>query len=528
MKKLSLFRRLLLFATLLLLVPIGASAQVTIGAGSVPQSFSVLELISNNERGLRLPHLTTAQRDALTPSLADVEAAEGLKIFNTDSKCVEYWNSATWISLCANSFLPLTQPLLEGAHIQPGEAISLELGAATGGVPGAVITYQWQSCTADCHIESNWKDIPEAEGGTNLNLDIAAGELNQTTTFRRQATDGEQTNTSNAAVVTVAIVPLTQPLLLGKEVAIGDAATIELGAATGGRQGNTITYQWETCTTDCHIEANWTKVEGATNLNLDIPAGTFFQDSNFRRVATAGEETHTSNAALVTAVLPALESNARVTAFTNVSYDFQNQELRAFHSTAATNDVMTGLKWLVAGSDRNWKPAPEPNNGRTYRIPVDMIHEYPEEEFLYFRCVVTLPAGNRVTQEFEMMFIRTTDGKGNTVGNYGIDANGVRYLTINRGGDLNGGKIKIMLLNLGVEETDGVGLGDLYQWGRIADGHQRIVWDKNPTTGGNILGEGTSRSVNGDANSQVYNSNGSGQIDPSNSSFYGNFIIELI
>ena len=77
------------FSTLLLaaiiFVPFTTSAQVTIGSGEAPHSFSVLELISN-QAGLRLPQMTTAQRTAMTNTAefqAEAQdAALGLKIFN--------------------------------------------------------------------------------------------------------------------------------------------------------------------------------------------------------------------------------------------------------------------------------------------------------------------------------------------------------------------------------------------------------------------------------------------------------------
>jgi hypothetical protein len=85
-----------------------ATAQVTIGSNKAPETFSVLELISeNNNNGLRLPQMTTEQRDAMADAnfKANPEAM-GLQIFNTCTKCVETWNGAKWISACA--------PVLDG------------------------------------------------------------------------------------------------------------------------------------------------------------------------------------------------------------------------------------------------------------------------------------------------------------------------------------------------------------------------------------------------------------------------------
>jgi len=78
------------------------SAQVTIGADVAPKPFSVLELMGQYETGvfggLRLPQLTTAQRDAISGLSAP--EAKGLMIFNTTTNCVEYYNGTEWKSLC--------------------------------------------------------------------------------------------------------------------------------------------------------------------------------------------------------------------------------------------------------------------------------------------------------------------------------------------------------------------------------------------------------------------------------------------
>jgi len=78
-------------------------SQVTIGSQKASQNFSILELIST-EGGLRLPQLTSGERDslkldALTDSVT-IEAAKGLVVYNTDVDCLEFWSGDKWISLC--------------------------------------------------------------------------------------------------------------------------------------------------------------------------------------------------------------------------------------------------------------------------------------------------------------------------------------------------------------------------------------------------------------------------------------------
>jgi len=107
------------------------SAQVTIGADVTAKSFSVLELYGQYKTGvfggLRLPQLSTADRNTLTGLTSD---AIGLMILNTDNNCVEYWNGTKWVSLCDGGTGSGTTPgggdpgtwngIECGAYIAPG------------------------------------------------------------------------------------------------------------------------------------------------------------------------------------------------------------------------------------------------------------------------------------------------------------------------------------------------------------------------------------------------------------------------
>jgi uncharacterized protein (TIGR02145 family) len=85
-------------------------AQMTIGATKTPESFSILELVSNGNRGLRLPQLTEQQKEDLEQSLITAtDKALGLRIFNLSTKCVETWNGKTWIKECETGIDTQTQ-----------------------------------------------------------------------------------------------------------------------------------------------------------------------------------------------------------------------------------------------------------------------------------------------------------------------------------------------------------------------------------------------------------------------------------
>ncbi|WP_337966643.1 hypothetical protein [uncultured Flavobacterium sp.] len=93
MKK-KLFRKwLALFAILL---SVNMQAQMTVGGKKAPEPFSVLELL--NKGGLRLPQMTTAERNAF--AVKNNDKGNGLTIYNKTTGCVEYWNANRWVSLC--------------------------------------------------------------------------------------------------------------------------------------------------------------------------------------------------------------------------------------------------------------------------------------------------------------------------------------------------------------------------------------------------------------------------------------------
>jgi len=98
-------KNILIFVLALTMSAFGAKAQVTIGDLKDPESFSILELISNGNRGLRLPQLSATEKANAFGIENDVlknagKVAEGLTIFNTTTRCVETWNGTAWIQSC--------------------------------------------------------------------------------------------------------------------------------------------------------------------------------------------------------------------------------------------------------------------------------------------------------------------------------------------------------------------------------------------------------------------------------------------
>ncbi|GAB6120335.1 hypothetical protein JCM30204_14840 [Dysgonomonas termitidis] len=161
-------------------------AQVTIGDGVPPHDFSVLEVsTASTKAGLRLPHLTTAERNAwrdyflgtntgnpVNPSGSGVTADElinapGLMIYNTTNNCVEYWNTLKWVSFCdqpcADEITGVS--ISGGTTILQGATTAVTLTATATG--GTASSYEWYlggspvgTTTANTYtVPQNVKDV---------------------------------------------------------------------------------------------------------------------------------------------------------------------------------------------------------------------------------------------------------------------------------------------------------------------------------------------------------------------------------
>jgi hypothetical protein len=72
----------------------GAHAQVKVGENpETIHASAVLEIESEN-KGFLPPRMTTAQRNAIS------NPAQGLTIYNTDKKCLQWYNGSEWFDPC--------------------------------------------------------------------------------------------------------------------------------------------------------------------------------------------------------------------------------------------------------------------------------------------------------------------------------------------------------------------------------------------------------------------------------------------
>jgi hypothetical protein len=194
-----------------------------------------------------------------------------------------------------------------------------------------------------------------------------------------------------------------------------------------------------------------------------------------------------------------------ITTFVKVMYDFQHQKLEAYKTSGGD---ATGFKWQVSTSS-TFVDIPGAPNSKYYTVPANFYADAvagilsaqteTTNKSLNFRCELSNPQGEVNTSNFNIIFINTS--------NYEKDAQGRKYVTLGKGSggltiaDGSTATMKMLLLSLGQSGTgskangfnegadgyDASDIGDFYQWGRVADGHEHTVWSKNVSTHINII-----------------------------------------
>lgn len=121
-------KRYLFIFIFLFISSLAVYSQVTIGADMSPEDFAILQL-EGNVGGLRLNNLTTAQRNAL--SVVGNSSANGLVIYNVDTKSIEMWNGTRWVTVspvvAANGLVSINDTIKLGGTLQ--NATTLDMGA---------------------------------------------------------------------------------------------------------------------------------------------------------------------------------------------------------------------------------------------------------------------------------------------------------------------------------------------------------------------------------------------------------------
>jgi uncharacterized protein (TIGR02145 family) len=176
----------------------------------------------------------------------------------------------------------------------------------------------------------------------------------------------------------------------------------------------------------------------------------------------------------------------KITTFTNVMYDFQYQTLTTYDAGTPVS-----YQWYAKrrGEPKSEFKGLSGQTSGTYQVPADFVknnqsyilneNDADYNAGIVFACIAKYGDDSYKADTLDIEFI------GTNTASYGTDANGVKYITLNKGG---GGTFNVALLNLGQSDNNDAGdLGDFYQWGRVADGHQTTGWSKDPVSHADII-----------------------------------------
>lgn len=234
-------KQIKLFVLLLITSMATAFGQVGIGTEN-PDSSSILDLTST-EKGFLPPRMTESERDVINNPAGP---AEGLVIYNTDKKCLEFWNSTKWVSFCeAAAPAPAVDGITCSAAFDPATITAGEIYSGTfvlNYTGGNNVAYPAQSFTTEGFTFT-------APAGT---LATGAGTVTYTVTAPASITAGSKTLTIDflgetcTKIVTVAPAPAPAGFMVSSPTYQGISVINSTGIGYNGEvvpSNSTITVQ---------------------------------------------------------------------------------------------------------------------------------------------------------------------------------------------------------------------------------------------------------------------------------------------
>jgi len=180
------------------LITLPIRAQVNIGSEDIPKSFSILELTTKNkEGGLRIPQLTTKERDALNlKSLASPmdSIAKGLVIYNIDTHCLDFWNGTQWVSQCSNVLIPPLSVVISPSTGTVEVGKTVKLTATVTPSNASSIQYRWEYS----FDKTTWSPVAGETVSTLAAMALIVGDVY----YRVVAYNSAGSATSNIATIT--------------------------------------------------------------------------------------------------------------------------------------------------------------------------------------------------------------------------------------------------------------------------------------------------------------------------------------
>ncbi|PTX21357.1 gliding motility-associated-like protein [Pontibacter mucosus] len=257
------------------------------------------------------------------------------------------------------------------AGTKPATLTGLNTAPVKGG--NGKYSYRWEFST-------DGQNFAPAEGN-NLNADYTFPRgLYQDTWYRRVIISGGCEAVSNAVKISVIAEIASNVIKADQVICTGSLPALLEGDVPKGGEGN-FNYRWEMSTKgDKTGFVTAQGYNGAPNDAQNFQPGPVSQDTWFRRVATSGAYSSTSNAVLVT-VKPALSNNVVLSGTQTVCYGEAPATLVGSEPSGGSGNP--AYLWEQSKARNGvYTPAPGQNNRKDYT-------PNPLTEGTWFRRVVT-------------------------------------------------------------------------------------------------------------------------------------------
>jgi hypothetical protein len=251
-----------LLSLMVTLIVVSAHAQVGIGT-ETPNASAILDITSTN-RGLLLPRMTTAQRNAIASPVA------GLMIYNTTSNCLNIFNGVVWNEMCGTATQGLIATIDCAGATHNG---TLTSGSAASSV-SSVISY-----TGGNGMPYTAQSVAST-GVTGLTASLTAGTMasgSGSLTFTITGTPSGSGTASFAISVGGQSCTLTRTVFaVGTIASINCAGATSNGTLTSGTAANGVTSVISYTGGNGGIHSGQTVTStGVTGLTATLVAGNF-------------------------------------------------------------------------------------------------------------------------------------------------------------------------------------------------------------------------------------------------------------
>jgi len=387
--------------------------------GASANSSSILD-VNSTEKGFLIPRLSTTERDAITVP------ASSLLIYNTTTKCFEFYENGNWHALGCACVDPPAQPSAITGNNTPCEN-QTGLTYSVTYVPG--VTYAWT-------VPSGWS-ITAGQGNNSITVTAGSASGNISVTPSNACGNG----TAQTLAVTTTTVPAQPSVITGATSPC--QGTTSLTYSVTNVSG--VSYAWT-------VPSGWSITAGQGNNSITVTAGSASGNISVTPSNACGNGTAQTLAVTTTTVPAQPTAGTHTPSETQIIWNW------------STVSGATGYKW---NTTNNYATAIDKGTSTSHtETSLTCNTSYTRYVWAYNACgqssSTTLTASTSACPFVCGTSSVTFTYKGSSVTYGTVSSTGSKcWLDRNLGATA-----------VATSSTHTASYGDLFQWGRLDDGHQ--------------------------------------------------------